>query len=73
MPPLFSRIRQFDRQRRGWPGEHMVVAAAGSLLLRSAARRRGLGRMLALAAGSALLARAASGRDGLRRLTSRSR
>jgi hypothetical protein len=68
MRQLLNRIRDLDRRRRGFPGEHFIVAAAGSSLLKSAGRRRGLGRALALVAGGALLARAASGRDGLGRL-----
>jgi len=69
MTSLVSRIRAFDRQRASFPGEHLIVAAVGSSLLRSALRRRtGVGRVLALVAGGALLARAASGRDGLARL-----
>ena len=68
MNRLLDRIRDFDQRRPGIPGEHLLVAGAGSLLLRSATRRTGLGRWLALLAGGALLARAASGRDGLARL-----
>ena len=68
MRQLLNRIREFDQRRPSFPGEHFIVAAAGSALLKSAGRRRGLGRALALLAGGALLARAASGRDGLARL-----
>ena len=69
MSNLVSRIRAFDQRRASFPGEHLIVAAVGSSLLRSALRRRtGLGRVLAIVAGGALLARAASGRDGLARL-----
>ena len=69
MTNLLSRIRAFDQRRASFPGEHLIVAAVGSSLFRSALRRRsGLGRVLAIAAGGALLARAASGRDGLARL-----
>jgi uncharacterized membrane protein len=71
MQPLLNRIREFDRRRPGLPGEHFLVAAAGSWLLRSAKRRRRLGRALALLAGGALLVRAASGRDGIAHLASR--
>ena len=69
MNNLVSRIRTFDRSRPSFPGEHWIVAAVGSSLLRSAFRRRtGLGRAVRLLAGGALLYRAASGRDGLARL-----
>jgi uncharacterized membrane protein len=68
MGNLLSRIRAFDQRRASFPGEHLLVAAIGSSLLRSAARRSGAGRVLSLLAGGALLARAASGRDGLARL-----
>jgi uncharacterized membrane protein len=69
MRNLVSRIRAYDQRRPSFPGEHLIVAAIGSSLLRSAMRRRsGVGRLLALVAGGALLARAASGRDGLARL-----
>ena len=53
-----NRLRQVDRQRASFPGEHWLVATAGMWLL----RRRGL---LGKVAGAALLYRAASGRDGL--------
>jgi uncharacterized membrane protein len=68
MRRLFNRLRDFDRRRPGFPGEHFIVAALGTSLLNSARRRRGVGRVLATVAGGALLARAASGRDGLARL-----
>ena len=68
MRELLQAILDFDRRRPSFPGEHFIVAAAGSSLLASAGRRRGIGRALALLAGAALLARAASGRDGLARL-----
>ena len=66
-----KKIRQFDRNRKGFPGEHFIVGTAGSLLLNSARRRSGIGRVLMMLAGGALLARAASGRDGLARLAAR--
>jgi len=71
MTPILNKIREFDQRRPSFPGEHFMVAAVGSSLLRSAVRRRGLGRVLALLAGGALLFRAASGRDGLARLSQR--
>jgi hypothetical protein len=71
MSDLLNRIREFDRHRPSFPGEHLIVAAVASCLLISAGRRRGVGRVLAVLAGGALLARAASGRDGLARLFER--
>ena len=68
MKQLLQNIRQFDQNRKSFPGEHFIVGAVGSLLLNAARRRSGLGRLAMLAAGGALLARAASGRDGLRKL-----
>lgn len=64
-----EEIKQYDEQRPGIPGEHLLTLAAGlglwmltrrspSFLLRSAG----------LAAGTALVGRAASGRDGLRKV-----
>ena len=72
MKQMLNRIREFDRNRKSFPGEHFVVGAAGSLLLNSARRRSGLARIAMMLAGSALLARAASGRDGVARLIERS-
>lgn len=60
-----DRLRQVDRQRASFPGEHWLVATAGMWFL----RRKGL---LGKVAGAALLYRAASGRDGLRRLLDKS-
>ena len=69
---LLQQIKDFDRRRRGLPGEHLLTAVTGSWLLRSASRRRTvLGKAIAALAGGALLYRAASGRDGLARLTNR--
>src|SRR4051812_50123954 len=64
MKDTLTRIREFDSSRPSFPGEHLVVGAVGSLMLRSAARRSGLARLLFLLAGGALLVRAASGRGG---------
>ncbi len=69
MNETLKKVAQFDRTRKGFPGEHFIVAAVGSMLLNAARRRTGVGRWLALLAGGALLARAASGRDGLARLS----
>lgn len=69
---LLRRVRNYDRQRAGVPGEHWMTAAAGAWLLRAAARRRSVaGGLLFAAAGIALLVRAASGRDGLAALRQR--
>jgi len=65
---MLTKIRQFDQNRRSFPGEHFIVGTAGSLLLNSARRRTGFARILMFVAGGALLARAASGRDGLARV-----
>ena len=69
MNQWINRIRAFDQNRRSFPGEHLIVGTVGSVLLNSARRRSGIGRLLMLLAGGALLARAASGRDGLARLS----
>jgi uncharacterized membrane protein len=68
MGQLLNKLKEFDQRRPNFPGEHLIVAAVGASLLRSAARRSGAGRVLALLVGSALMARAASGRGGLLRL-----
>ena len=68
MLQLLRRLRDYDEQRPGFPGEHFIVAALGTSLLNSARRRSGIGRIVATVAGGALLARAASGRDGVARL-----
>lgn len=67
MNQTLKKVVESDRNRKSFPGEHLIVAAVGSLLLNSARRRTGVGRWLTLLAGGALLARAASGRDGLAR------
>lgn len=70
MRNFLRNLRSYDQTRPSFPGEHWLVAAVGSGLLRSARRRRtAVGRTLAVLAGGALLYRAASGRDGLARLT----
>ena len=73
MIQMLKNIRQFDRNRKGFAGEHFIVATVGSLLLNAALRRRGIGRVAMMLAGGALLARAASGRDGLASAVSRTR
>lgn len=67
---IFERLLTFDRQRPGIPGEHLMAAAVGGWLLRSALRRRSpIAMALSIVAGGLLLARSASGRDGLARFT----
>jgi len=63
------RIKRYDEQRPGFPGEHLLVLAAG-LGVWIASRRAPslLVRAAGLAAGTALVGRAASGRDGLRKV-----
>ena len=72
MNQVLTNLREFDRNRKSFPGEHFIVGTVGSLLLNSARRRSGISRVLMLLAGGALLVRAASGRDGLARLVQRS-
>ena len=50
MKQLLQNIRQFDQNRKSFPGEHFIVGAVGSLLLNAARRRSGLGRLAMLAA-----------------------
>lgn len=64
-------IQQWDRTRPDFPGEHLIVAAAGIALLVAAGRARTpLRSMLLTAAGSAVLGRAASGQGGVARIAS---
>lgn len=69
MRQLLNKLKEFDQRRPNFPGEHLIVATVGASLLRSAARRSGVGRVLTLLLGSALMARAASGRGGVSRLS----
>ncbi|MES2186315.1 MAG: hypothetical protein V4505_17320 [Pseudomonadota bacterium] len=64
----------FDAARPSLPGEHLLVAGAGLLLLASALRGgcRTTSTLQALA-GGALLLRAASGRDGVCQFLSRTK
>ena len=66
IPPTLQALRDFDRQREGFPGEHWFALATGIGLV-MLSRRSGspLVRGLGLAAGIAFAARAASGRDGI--------
>ncbi len=60
-----QNLRQWDKKRPGFPGEHWLALGAGMLILGRAGRSRSfLGRMAGRAIGAALMARAASGRDG---------
>lgn len=66
----FKRLVEFDQQRPGIPGEHLMTAAVGGWLLKSALRRGSpMSRLFKIVAGGLLLARSASGRDGLARFT----
>ena len=61
---LLDRLKRFDDERPGFPGEHwLALSAALWLLARPSASP--LARALSIAAGLALVYRAASGRDGL--------
>jgi hypothetical protein len=60
---LLARLRELDRSRHSWPGEHWIAFAAGLYLLQRSRPTR-LGRLASAAAGVALVARALSGRDG---------
>ena len=61
---LLDRLKRFDDERPGFPGEHwLVLSAALWLLARPSASP--LARALSIAAALALVYRAASGRDGL--------
>jgi len=66
---LARRIKQWDDQRPDFPGEHLIVAAAGLALL-AAAGKSGtpLKKLLLTAAGTAALTRAASGRGGIAKI-----
>lgn len=71
---IVDRLLTFDRRRAGIPGEHLMTAAVGGWLLRSALRRRSpMAMVLSIVAGGLLLARSASGRDGLARFTQATR
>jgi hypothetical protein len=61
-----QRIKRYDEQRPGFPGEHWLVLAAGVGAWLATRRHPSiLVKTLGMAAGTALVARAASGRDGL--------
>ncbi|HZY17409.1 MAG TPA: hypothetical protein VFE82_02955 [Ramlibacter sp.] len=64
-----QRLRQYDEQRPGFPGEHWLALAAGLGLWMVTRRHPSfLLRTAGLTAGTALVGRAASGRDGIRKL-----
>ena len=61
-----KNLKELDEKRPNFPGEHLVVFAAGILLLWGAGKRRSaLTRMVMTAAGGALVGRAASGTGGV--------
>lgn len=60
---LLARLRELDRSRHSWPGEHWIAFAAGLYFLQRSRPTR-LGRLASVATGVALVARALSGRDG---------
>ena len=60
---FLARLRELDRSRHSWPGEHWIAFAAGLYFLRRE-RPTALGRLASIATGVALVARALSGRDG---------
>jgi uncharacterized membrane protein len=61
---LLHRIKRFDAQREGLPGEHWLAAAAGVALWLATRKHPSIAvRVLASVAGTLLVARAASGRD----------
>lgn len=63
---IVQTVKEIDRQRPNFPGEHLLVFAAGAYLLTTSGRRRSMvGRLAASLAGSALIARAASGTGGI--------
>lgn len=63
---LVQRLKDFDDRRADFPGEHLIVFAAGALLMLAGMRSRKLIRSAVLtAAGTALIGRAASGTGGV--------
>lgn len=64
-----QRIKEYDEQREGFPGEHWLVLGAGiGVWLLSRRSRSLVAQTAGMLAGTALVARAASGRDGLSRV-----
>lgn len=66
-----AELKEADARRPDLPGEHLIVLAAGVLLLMATGRSRSLlGRALIGAAAGAFIGRAASGTGGVTRLAS---
>ena len=66
-----AKLKEMDDQRPGFPGEHFMVLAAGSLCMLAGVRSRSwLLRGIMMAAGTALVGRAASGRGGIAKVAS---
>ncbi|NYT45386.1 hypothetical protein H0A64_11180 [Alcaligenaceae bacterium] len=64
-------VKELDERRPDFPGEHLFVLAAGSLLLLAGAKSQSmLGRGIMMGLGTALIGRAASGRGGVARVAS---
>ncbi len=64
-----TRLKQYDENRVGIPGEHWIVLAAGLAVWYLTARSPSTTVKIAgMAAATALVGRAASGRNGLAKL-----
>jgi hypothetical protein len=64
-----QRIKRYDAERAGIPGEHLVALGAGlAAWLLTRKHRSFLVRTAGMLAGTALVGRAASGRDGLQKV-----
>lgn len=60
--------KQWNEQRPDFPGEHLIVALAGLVLLMASGKARTpIKKAILTAVGTAVLARAASGRGGVAR------
>lgn len=61
-----QKIKAYDEQRPGFPGEHWLALGAGlGVWLLSRRHRSTAVQAAGMLAGTALVTRAASGRDGL--------
>jgi hypothetical protein len=60
-----QRIKEYDEQRPGFAGEHLLVLGAGIGVWMLSRKRSLPVQALGMLAGTALVARAASGREGL--------